>query len=95
MMEKLSLGELRSAAGCFEAVFLTLFHSRVTSQEAGFLEYRAQLCVEQQQCAGKAVADCACLSGDATACNGADNVKFTVGLGQSERLTNDQLERCV
>ena len=32
--DRLSLGELGSATGGFEAVFLTLFHSRVTGQEA-------------------------------------------------------------
>ena len=38
------------------------------------------------------MADGACLSGHAAACNAANYVKLLVGLGQRKRLTNDELE---
>lgn len=39
----LTLGELRRAAGCLEAVFLPFLHPRITREESGFLKCTAQL----------------------------------------------------
>ena len=91
--QKLSLGELGSAAGCFESVFLTLFHSRVTGQEPGLLQDRTELlAVKLNQSSGQSVADSAGLAGNAAACNGGLNVKLAGSTGELQRLANQQLE---
>ena len=38
---RLSLAELRCATSCFETVFLSLFHTRISGQEACFLQNRS------------------------------------------------------
>ena len=52
-----ALAELRSATGGLEAVLLTLFHSRVTGQQAGSLQGRTVAVLDLQQRTGDAVAD--------------------------------------
>ena len=89
-MRWLSLGELRSATGSLEAVFLTLFHTRIAGEEAGFFQNGAQLLVVLQQCSGNAVTDSTGLSGDAAAANVADNVKVAVGVGQLQGLADNE-----
>ena len=67
-LKKLSLGELRRATGGLEAVFLTFLHSRVTGQQARFLQNGTEvLGVVLQQRARNTVADGAGLTGDAAA----------------------------
>jgi len=55
--DRSALAELRSATSGFEAVFLTLFHSRVTGQQAGSLQGRTVAVLDLQQRTGDAVAD--------------------------------------
>jgi len=52
-----ALGELGSATGGFQAVFLTLLHTRIAGEEAGALERRAEFLVHLEQSAGYAVPD--------------------------------------
>ena len=76
LSSRLSLAELRSAAGGFEAVLLTLFHSRVTGQEARFFQLRTQLvAVVLQQRTGDAVTDSTGLTGHTAAGNAAFDIE--------------------
>ena len=90
--KKSSLGELRRASCRFEAVFFPFFHTRVTGEEPGLLENGAELRVELEERSGQAVADCASLSGNAAAGDGADDVELALRLGECEGLADDQLE---
>ena len=90
--EKSSLGELRCATGGFEAVLLTLFHSRITCQEACFFQNRTNFVAGLKQCTGQTVTDGTCLTGHAAACNGADDIEFTESIGQCKGLTNDEFQ---
>ena len=65
--KRLTFGELRCTTGFFKTVFLTFFHSRVTSEEAGFLEERAIFIACLKKCAGKTVTDCTGLTGNTAA----------------------------
>ena len=87
-----ALGELRCATGCFQTVLLSLLHSGVTGQETSGLQSSAEFRIDLKQGAGNAVTDCAGLTGNAAACNGADDVNGTQSLGSNQRLTNDQLQ---
>ena len=89
---RLSLAELRCATSGFEAVLLTLLHTRIAGQEAGLLQGGAQLGVELQQGAGQAVADSASLAGTATADDVDDNVELALVLSQNERAVGEQLQ---
>ena len=88
----LSLGELGRATSGFEAVFLSFLHSGVTSQEASLLKDGPQFRIILEESTGKAVTDSASLTSNATTCNGADDVELTLGLGESQGLTNDELK---
>ena len=89
----LSLGELWCSSSALKTVFLTLFHSWVTSQEASLLQDWAKvLAVILKQRSGNAVTNRACLTSYATACYTANNVELLVSLGQSQWLANDQLQ---
>lgn len=89
---RLSLGELRRAAGGLEAVLFTLLHSRVAGEKASPFKDGAHLVRGEQQRARKAVADGAGLAGYAAACDGADDIVFAERLGQGHRLADNQLE---
>ena len=89
---KLSLGELRSATCGFEAVFLSLLHSGVTGQEAGFFQDGAVVLILLQQSSGKTVTDGTSLAGNAAACNGADDIKAASGFNQLQGLADDELQ---
>ena len=52
---RLSLAELRCATSGFEAVLLALLHARIARQEAGFLQFAAQVLVINEQRAGQAL----------------------------------------
>ena len=73
---KLSLGELWSATSCFETVFLTLFHSWVTSQQTSFFQFWTHFVAVLQQSASDTVTDSTSLTGNAATANGANNVKL-------------------
>ena len=79
MQKRLSLGELGSAAGTFEAILLTLFHSRVAGQQAGLLQRGTKRLVILQKGASQTVTDCAGLTGHTAAGYAADNVKLAIG----------------
>src|SRR5699024_577878 len=90
---KSALAELRSTTGGFEAVLLSLLHSRVAGQETSSLEGRTiliRICL--QQGTRDAVTDCASLAGEATANDGALDVELIGGVRCLQRLTNDQLQ---
>src|SRR5699024_9687599 len=88
----LSLAELRRTTGGFEAVFLTLFHSRVTGQVACCFQNRSVLsvCLKQSSC--NAVSDSACLSCISAAFNINKDIKLAVCLSSNQRLTNDHFQ---
>ena len=88
----LSLRKLRCTSRAFEAVFLTLFHARVTCEIAGFLEDRTILFVCLAQGAGDAVTDRACLACEAAAFDGDVDVELTGCVGRLERLTDDNFQ---
>ena len=64
---RLSLAELRSATSGFEAVLLTFFHSRVTSQVSSFFQNWSVFSVCFKQCSGDSVTDCTSLTCESTA----------------------------
>lgn len=88
---KLALAELRRATGSLEAVFLTLFHSRITCQESCFLKHRSVIIVCFQKCSCDTVTDCSCLSCVTAAFYVYDYIEFTFGLCCNQRLTNNNL----
>ena len=80
--QKLSLGELGSPTGGLEAVFLTLFHTRITGQEARLFEYRTVcLFIDLQKRSGQTMADGAGLTGDTAAGHIALDVKTAQSVG--------------
>ena len=83
-----ALRELGSAAGGFQAVLLTLLHTRIAGEEAGGLEGGAELGVDLQQSAGHAVADGAGLAGHAAAGDGGDDVHLAQLLGGDQGLAD-------
>jgi len=89
---KLALAELGCASCGFEAVFLTLFHSRVTSEEARCLQGCAEALVDKQESSRYSVTDCAGLTGNAAACDGSFDIHLAEGIGCVERLTNEKLQ---
>ena len=89
----LSLGELGCTTSAFETVLFALFHSGVSGEETGLLESGTEILVVLKQRAGKAVADGACLTGHAAALHAADDVELLGSLGESERLTDEELQR--
>ena len=88
---RLTLAELRSATSCFETVFLTLFHTRISGEESGALQDRPVLSVCLQQSPCDAMTDRTGLSGIAAALDIDKDIKLAVILGRYERLTNDNL----
>ena len=78
---RLTLAELRSAAGGFETILFTLFHSRVAGEEAGGLEGGAVALIDDDQGAGDAVADGAGLTGTAAAGDSRFDVDLAEGVG--------------
>ena len=89
---RLSLAELRRATSGLEAVFLTLFHSRITSQESCFFQNWSVVVVYSQKGTCNTVTDCSCLSCVSAAVNVYDHVKFISGLCSCQRLTNDNFQ---
>ena len=89
---RLSLRELRSATSGFEAVLLSLLHTRVSGEETSGLQSRSVLCICLEQCTGDAVADSASLSGHTAALDVDQNIKLICILRQHERLANDGLQ---
>ena len=81
LVARLTLGELRSFAGFFEAVFAALFFARVASQETGFFQGQAKFAVNLEQSARDAMPDSAGLASGAAAFYTGDNIILTNILG--------------
>ena len=90
-MPELSLGELRSAAGCLESVFLSFLHTRVACEESGLFEGGAEFRIGLQESSCNSVADGARLTGEAAAVYAADYVELADGVRDAERLIDDKL----
>ena len=88
----LTFGELRSATCRFEAVLFTLFHSRVTSQEASGFQSCTVGRIYFQKSSCNTMTDCTCLSADTTAGNVCFDVDFVNRVGLNQGLTNDELQ---
>ena len=84
--------ELRSATSGFEAVLLTLLHTRIAGQEASLLQHRTVLVALLQQGAAQAVTDSASLTGNTAAGNADDDVILALQAQQDQRRTDDQLQ---
>ena len=89
---RLALAELRCATSGFEAVLLTLLHTRIAGQEASLLQNRTILIALLQQGAGQAVADSASLAGNTAAGNADDDVVLALQAQQDQRRADDQLQ---
>src|SRR5690349_3952566 len=89
--QRLALGVLRSLAGLLEAVLLPLRRPRVPGEEAGLLQRRPVLRVDEDQRAGDAEPQRAGLAGDAVAADARDHVELALGPDQHERLADDLL----
>ena len=87
-----ALGELGSATGGLQTVFLTLLHTRIAGQEAGLLQDGAVLGVHQQQGAADAVTQGAGLTGNAAAFHGSNDIHLAQGIGGGQGLTDDHLQ---
>ena len=90
--QKLSLGELRSATCSLEAVFLTLFHSRVTCQESCALEHRSVISVRLKESSCDTVTDRACLSCVTAAFYVYEYVEFVCCACRNKRLAYDNFQ---
>ena len=90
--ENSTLGDLRRAASCLQAVLLSFLHSRVTGQQAGSLQGRTVAVLNLEQRTGDAVTDRAGLAGHAAAGHGGCDVELAQGIGRREGLTNDELQ---
>ena len=88
----LTFGELRSSTCCFETVFLTLFHSRVTCQESCALEHRSviSVCLKESSC--DTVTDRTCLSCVTAAFYVYEYVEFICCACSHERLAYNNLQ---
>ena len=89
---RLTFGELRSSTSCFETVFLTLFHSRVTSQESCALEYRSVVSVCLKKCSCDTVTDRTSLSCVTAAFYVYNHIEFICCACSHERLANNNLQ---
>ena len=87
-----SLRKLRSASRCFETVFLTLFHTRITCEIAGLLDDRTKFRIHLDEGTCEAVADSAGLTCVTAAADCHIEVIFAESIDQRERLADDNLE---
>src|ERR1700722_14181005 len=92
---RLALGVLRRLTGLLQAGLLVLLDPRVPGQEAGPLERRAALGVDQDQRPGDAQAQRARLAGDAAAADPGDHVELILGAQGDERLVDELLVHLV
>ena len=89
---KLSFRELRCSTSCFETVFLTFFHTWVTSKESSSFKNWSvfSVCFKKGSC--NTMSDGTSLSCISAACYINKNVKFAFCLCCSEWLTNDNFQ---
>src|SRR5690606_22751175 len=85
-----ALGELRRLASLLEAVLLALLLPRIAGEEAGHLEVVALLGRNVGERAGDRHTQCTSLPGDAATLDRGDHVVALGGLGDAERLADDQ-----
>src|SRR5437763_1094370 len=91
----LPLGVLRRLAGLLQAVLLALLDPGVPGQEAGLLQRRAVLRVDQGERPGHAEAQCARLPGDAAAGDPGHHVELVLRAQGHERLVDELLVHLV
>src|SRR5262249_25699082 len=87
-----ALGVLELLPGARLTILLALTHPWVAREQAGLLEWRAELVVEARQGAREAVADGAGLTRRAAARNGADHVELADGTRHLEGLRDDHAQ---
>ena len=87
-----SLRELRCSTGRFEAVFLTLLHTRIPGKEPGLLEDGTVILTDQQQSAGDAVTDGAGLAGYAATGDGAFHIELALNAQHAQRLADNDFQ---
>lgn len=85
----LSLRELKPLSRALLSVLLTFLLSRVSRNQARFLERRAKIGVEFHQRPRDAMTNRTGLSSRSAAIDIYQNVELARGIGQAERLTND------
>src|SRR5215469_7882443 len=85
---RLPLGVLGRLPGLLQTVLLTLLDPGVPGQEAGLLQGRAVLRVDEGECPGHAEAQRARLPGDAAARDPGHHVELTLGAERHERLVD-------
>ena len=83
---RLSLAELRCATGGFEAVLLTLLHTRITGQEAGLLQGGTVLGIYQQQRTADAMAQSTGLTGHTAALDGSHDIHLAQSAGGVQKI---------
>src|SRR6516165_2916541 len=93
--QRLALGVLRSLAGLLEAVLLPLRRPRVAGEEAGLLQRRPVLRVDERERPRQPESQRAGLARDAAAADARDHVELALGADQHERLADDLLVHLV
>src|ERR1700733_16210846 len=91
----LPLGAMRCLPGLLQAVLLPLLDPGVPGHEAGLLQRRAVLRVDQDQRPGHAEAQRAGLPGDAAAGDPGHHVELALGAQRHERLVDQLLVHLV
>ena len=89
---ELSLGELACATSCFETVFLSFLHTRVSCEETCLLESSAVCVVSEEKSSRNAVTDSACLTGDTAALNVSYDIELAGSVCNAEGLVDDELQ---
>src|SRR4051812_4747415 len=87
----LTLAVLRSLTGLLQTVLLALRGASVTGEEAGLLQRRTVLSVQDGERAGQAHAQRTGLAGHATAVDAGDDVELVLSAEHDERLVHDLL----
>src|SRR6202012_5783998 len=87
----LTLGGLSGLPGLFQAVLLALLDPGVAGQEAGLLQRRAVLLIDQDEAAGDPEAQRPGLAGDPAPGDQGDHVELALGTQGDEGLADDLL----
>src|ERR1017187_6735800 len=90
-----ALGVLRRLTCLLQPVLLALLHPSVPGQEAGFLQARAAVRVDEDQCPGDPQPQRAGLAGDTAAGDPGDHVELVISTERDEWLTDELLMELV
>src|SRR6516164_162370 len=93
--QRLALGVLRSLTGLLEAVLLPLRRPCVAGEEAGLLQRRPVLRVDERERPRQPESQRAGLARDAAAADARDHVELALGAERHERLSDDLLVHLV